>query len=131
MDSKDAKEGGHGVHRSELCDPIPRFLQAGVGGRMRCDDQLGSLFLHPRVLLYEARDADPFFREHLTERREHTSAVVDPNAVIRARLDLANRDHSDAIVEAERGPALDPAANGPGEIHEVADDSGPGGPSTR
>src|SRR5258708_4367632 len=96
---------------------------------MRGDDQLGSLFLHPRVLLYEARDADPFFREHLTERSEHAGAVVDADAEICARLDLAHRDHADAVVEAERGPALHAAANGPGEIDEVADDSGRGGPS--
>src|SRR5216683_5236037 len=126
---KDAKERGHGVHRSELRDPIPRFLQAGVRGRMRGDDQLGRLLLNPRVLLYKARDTDPFFRENLTERGQHTGAVVDADAVVGTSLDLTHRDHANAVVEAERGPALHPAANGSGEIDEVADDSGRGGPS--
>src|SRR5216683_6275039 len=95
---KDAKERGHGVHRSELRDPIPRFLQARVGGGMRGHDQLGSLLLHPRVLLYEARDAEHFFREQLAERSENDGAVVDEDSVVRARLDLTHWDHSDAVV---------------------------------
>src|SRR5712691_463509 len=126
---KDAKERGHGVHRSELRDAIPRLLQAGVRGWVRGDDQLRRLLLHPSVLLNEARDADTLFSEHLAERGQHAGAIVDADAVVRAGLDLTHGDHPDAVVEAERWAALHAAADRAREIDEVADHGRRGGPT--
>src|SRR5438445_713044 len=119
------------MDRRQPRNAISRLLQAGVGRRVSGDDELRGLLVDPRVLLYEARDADAFLRENLTEGGQHSGAVIDPDPVIRAGLYLTHRDHADAVVEAERRPALNAAADRARQVDEVADDGGGGGPPAR
>src|SRR5438445_12814632 len=119
------------MNRRQPRNAISRFLQAGVGRRVSGDDELRGLLVDPRVLLYEARDADAFFRENLTEGGQHSGAVIDADPVISARLYLTHRNHADAVVEAERRPALNAAADRARQVDEVADDGGGGGPPAR
>src|SRR5216683_4660285 len=87
---------------------------------MRRHDHLRGLVVRPRVLLYEAGDADALLGEDLADGREHAGPVLDADAVVRPRLHVADRDDADPVVEAERGPALHAAPDGPGEVDEVA-----------
>src|SRR5438309_10393276 len=119
---EDAQEGGDGVHRLELRHPLAGLLQARVKGRVRRHDHLGRVVMRPRVLLYEARDTDAFFGEDLSDRGQHACPVVDSNPVVGTRLHLTDRNHSDAVVEAERWPALHAAPYRSRQIDEVADD---------
>src|SRR5438309_11450815 len=93
---------------------------------MRGDDQLRRLLLNPRVLLNQARDADPLFGEHLPKRGQHAGAIVDPDAVAGPRLDLTHEDHADTIVKAERRPALHTTPDLSGEVDHVAYLGAPG-----
>ena len=88
---------------------------------MRRHHQLRGLFIHPRVLLYEAGDAHALLGETLAEGGQHTGAVIDTHAVIGARLHLTHRDHADTVVEAERWPALHAAADRPSKVDQVPD----------
>src|SRR2546423_15891 len=108
---KDAEERRDGVDRLEPRHPLSRLLQARVERWMGGDDELGRLVVRPRVFLDEARDADAFLGEDLTDRSDDARLVGDPDAVVSAGRHLADRDHADAVVEAEGGPALHAAAD--------------------
>src|SRR5258708_26916604 len=99
--SEDAKERGNRAHRLEPRDSLARLLQARVLGGVRGDHQLGCLLLDPRVLLYEARDADAFLGKNLTHSRQHAGAVFGTDAVIGARHHLAHRNAPHPIIECE------------------------------
>src|SRR6266516_7929457 len=95
---EDAQERGDGVHRLEPGDPLARPLQTCLDRRMRRDHQLRGHVVRPRVLLDEARDADALFGEYLARGGKYARLVIDADPVIRARLDVADRDHSNSIV---------------------------------
>src|SRR5215467_5424396 len=99
---EDAKEGRDRADQLQLRDPLARPLEAHVGGGMRRDDQLGGLLLDPRVLLDEAGNAHALFREHLADGGNDAGAILRTDAVVGARLDLAHRDDTDAVVERKR-----------------------------
>src|SRR5215831_4493380 len=102
----DAKERGDRTHGLQAGDALAGLLQAGVGGRVSRDDELRRLLLDPRVLLYEARDADALLGENLADGGQHAGAIFGSDAVVGARHDLAHRDDADAVVEGERWPVL-------------------------
>src|SRR5207302_2245752 len=99
---EDAEERRDGVDGLEPRHPLACLLQARVEGWMSRDDKLGGLVVRPRVLLDEARDAHSFLGEDLADRGEDTWLVSHADAVIGARFHLTDRNHADAIVEAER-----------------------------
>src|SRR2546423_4398361 len=98
---EDAKERGHSAHRRQPRDALTRLLQSCVLGGVRGDDKLRRLLLDPRVLLYEARDADSFLGKNLPHGGKHSGAVLGADAVVGARHHLAHGDDADAIVECE------------------------------
>src|SRR6266849_1771587 len=128
---EDAKERGHRAHRLQARDSLARFLKARFLGGVRGDHELGRLLLDPRVLLYEARDADAFFGKNLAHSRQHPGAVFGADAVVRARHHLAHWDDPHAIIEGERRTVLYPAPYRPREVDEVADHRRGGRPPTR
>src|SRR5713101_5708600 len=128
---EDAKERGNRTHRLQARDSRARFLQARVLGGVCGDHKLGRLLLDPRVLLYEARDADAFLRKNLAHSRQHAGAVLGTDAVVGARHHLAHGNDADAIIEGERRTVLNAAPYRPREVDEVADHRGCGRPPTR
>src|SRR5207302_972592 len=72
-------------------------------------------------LLNEARDAHALFGKHLAHRGEYSRPILGANSVVGAGDDLAHRDHTDPVVEAEGGPALDAATDRAREIDQVPD----------
>src|SRR5438034_5578056 len=98
---------------------------------MRGDHELGRLVVRPRVLLDEARDAHALLGEYLADGGDDARPIGDPDPVVGARPHLAYRDDADAVVEAERWPALDAAADRAREVDQVADDGGRGGAAAR
>src|SRR5205823_2780870 len=116
--SKDTQEGRDRAHRLQTGDPLASSLEPGVGGRMGCDHKLGRLLLDPCVLLNEARDAHALFGKYLAHRGEHSRPILGANSVVGAGDDLAHRDHTDPVVEAEGGPALDAATDRAREIDQ-------------
>src|ERR1700737_3271751 len=65
----------------------------------------------------------------MADRREDSCLVIDADPVVSARHDLTHRHHADPVVEAERGPALDPAPDRSREVDQVTDDRRGGGPA--
>src|SRR5947199_7741769 len=65
------------------------------------------------------------------DRGQHAGAVVDPDPVIGPRLDLADRDHADPVVKAERGAALHAATDRACQVDEIAHDGRRRRPSAR
>src|SRR2546430_7346898 len=120
---KDAKEGRDRAHGLEPGHALACLLQAGVERRVGQHHELGRLVMRPRVLLDEARDADALLGEDLADRGQHARFVVDADPVIRTCLDLADGDDADAIVEAERRPALHAPAAGPARADQTATDT--------
>src|SRR5258706_1992326 len=128
---EDAKERGNRAHRLQSRDSLARFLQARFLGGVRGDHQLGCLLLDPRVLLYEARDADAFLRKNLAHSRQHAGAVFGTDAVVGARHHLAHGNDAHAVIEGERRTVLNATPYRPPQVDEVADHRGCSRPPTR